>query len=130
MRPGLGETARVARRPNGELLFQSVSSDGEPCSPLVCARPDGRLDTITLGPRGRYVLDAALGDTVLVHREGKDGRVELGGFAIDHQGLLLGRRATLEWTIETADLGGGTTVYAGAGAVVVRGARAVCAVRL
>ena len=130
VKPELGDSARVARRPNGELLFQSLGSDGIPCSPLLCARPDGRLDSIVLGTRGRYVLDAALGDTVLAHREGKDGRVEVGGFAIDHEGRLLGRRAALEWTIDVGDLGAATTVYAGAGAVVVRGTRAVCAVRL
>jgi len=126
----IGDSARVARRPNGELLFQSLGTDGTPCSPLLCARPDGRLDAITLGTRGRYVLDAALGDMVLAHRENKDGRVEVGGFAIDHEGRLLGRRGALRWTIDVGDLGAATTVYAGAGAVVVRGARAVCAVRL
>jgi len=129
VKPRLGEVARVARRPSGELLFQSLGPDGTPCTPLVCARPNGRLDAITLGMRGRYVLDAALGDTVLAHRE-RDGRVEVGGFAIDRQGRLLGRRAALQWTADTGDLGGGTTVYAGAGAVVVRGTRAVCAVTL
>jgi len=126
----LGDSARVARRPNGELLFQSLGTDGKPCTPLLCARPDGRLDAITLGTRGRYVLDAALGDLVLAHRENKDGRVEVGGFAIDQEGRLLGRRGALRWTIDVGDLGAATTVYAGAGAVVVRGTRAVCAVRL
>jgi hypothetical protein len=125
-----GDTARVARRPNGELLFQSLGADGKPCTPLLCARPDGRLDAITLGARGRYVLDAALGDMVLAHRENKDGRVEVAGFAIDQEGRLLGRRGALRWTIDVGDLGAATTVYAGAGAVVVRGTRAVCAVRL
>lgn len=130
VKAGLGESARVARRPNGELLFQSLRADGTPCSQLLCARPDGRLDAIALGTRGRYVLDAALGDTVLAHRENRDGHVEVGGFAIDHEGRLLGRRAALQWTIDVGDLGSATTVYAGAGAVVVRGARAVSAVRL
>jgi hypothetical protein len=126
----LGSAARVARRPNGEVLFQSLGPDGAPCTPLICARPDGRLDSIVLGARGRYVLDAALGDLVLAHRENKDGRVELGGFAIDLEGRLLGRRAVPRWTIDLADLGGAATVYAGAGAVVVRGARSVIAVRM
>jgi hypothetical protein len=130
IRPRLGDAARVARRPNGELLFQSIGPDGLPCTPLICARPDGRLDAILLGVRGRYVLDAALGDMVLAHREDKDGRVEVGGFAIDRAGRLLGRRAVASWSMDMGDLGGATTVYAGAGAVVVRGARAVCAVRL
>jgi hypothetical protein len=126
----LGAAARVARRPNGEVLFQSLGPDGTPCTPLICARPDGRLDSIVLGARGRYVLDAALGDLVLAHREGKDGRVEVGGFAIDLEGRLLGRRAVPKWTIDLGDLGGAATVYAGAGAVVVRGARSVTAVRV
>jgi hypothetical protein len=122
--------ARAAHRPNGELLFQRLGPDGVPCSPLVCARPDGGIDTILLGARGPYVLDAALGDTVLAHREGKDGRVEVSGFTIDREGLLLGRRAVASWTIETPDLGGETTVYAGAGLIVVRGARCVVGVVL
>jgi hypothetical protein len=126
----LGDGARVARRPNGELLFQSLGADGTPCTPLVCARPDGRLDSIVLGARGRWILDASLGDSVLAHREDKDGTVEVGGFAVDGEGRLLGRRAVTRWTIETAHLGGETTVYAGAGAIVVRGARALCAIRL
>jgi hypothetical protein len=130
VKPQLGDSARVARRPNGELLFQSLGADRAPCSALLCARPDGRLDTIVLGTRGRYVLDAALGDMVLAHRENKDGGVEVSGFAIDQEGRLLGRRAALRWTLELGDLGAATTVYAGAGAVFVRGTRAVCAVRL
>jgi hypothetical protein len=130
IKPRLGDAARVARRPNGELLFQSIGADGTPCTPLVCARPEGRLDTVLLGARGRWVLDAALGDLVLAHRETKEGEVEVGGFAIDVGGRLLGRRAVTRWTIEAGDLGGETTVYAGAGAVVVRGARSICAVRL
>jgi hypothetical protein len=130
LRPPLGELARVARRPSGEILFQGLTGEGTPCTPLVCARPDGRLDTILLGARGRYVLDAALGDTVLVHRENKSGAVEVGGFAVDTEGRLLGRRAVARWTLDVGDLGGGATVYAGAGAIVVRGAKALSAVRL
>jgi hypothetical protein len=130
IKPQPGASARVARRPNGEILFQSLGPDGTPCTPLICARPDGRLDAIVLGARGRYVLDAALGDLVLAHRENKDGRVEVGGFAIDLEGRLLGRRAVPRWTLDLGDLGGAATVYAGAGAVVVRGARSVSAVRM
>jgi hypothetical protein len=130
IKPQLGDSARVARRPNGEVLFQGLGADGTPCTPLICARPDGRLDSIVLGARGRYVLDAALGDLVLAHRENKDGRVEVGGFAIDLEGRLLGRRAVPKWTIDLGDLGGAATVYAGAGAVVVRGARSVSAIRM
>ena len=100
----------------------------------VCAstpvKAGSLIDTILLGARGRYILDAALGDTVLVHREHKSGAVEVGGFAVDTEGRLLGRRAVARWTIDAGDLGGGATVYAGAGAIVVRGAQAVSAVRL
>ncbi|MGO9838395.1 MAG: hypothetical protein ACLP1X_29800 [Polyangiaceae bacterium] len=130
VRSQLGDAARVARRPNGELLFQSLDAEGVPCTPLVCASSDGRLDEILLGARGPFVLDAALGDLVLAHRENREGHVEVGGFAIDHEGRLLGRRAVASWTIDAGDLGGGATVYAGAGSVVVRGARSVCTVRL
>jgi hypothetical protein len=126
----LGDGARFARRDNGELLFQSLGPDGTPSTPLLCVRPDGKTDALLLGAKGPYVLDAALGDLVLGHREGKDGRVEVGGFAIDHQGRLLGRRAVPSWTIETESLGAGATVYAGAGAVVIRGERALAAITL
>jgi hypothetical protein len=125
-----GKAARLARRPNGELLFQSLGRDGTPRTPLVCVRPDGHMVTLLLGARGPYILDAALGDLVLAHRERREGRVEVSGFAIDLEGRLLGRRATARWTIDTADLGGGATVYAAAGLIFVRGARAVCAVRI
>jgi hypothetical protein len=120
----------VARRPNGEVLFQGLGPDGTPCTPLLCARPDGRLDSIVLGARGRYVLDASLGDLVLAHRESSEDRVEVIGFAIDQEGRLLGRRAVPRWTIDLGDLGGAATVYAGAGAVVVRGAHSVSAIRM
>jgi hypothetical protein len=130
VRARLGDAARVVRRPNGELLFQGLSADGEPSTPLLCARPDGQLDELLLGARGRYVLDAALGDLVLSHREDREGNVEVCGFGIDHEGRLLGRRAVSSWAIDAGNLGGETTVYAGAGAIVVRGARAVRAVKL
>jgi hypothetical protein len=112
------------------VLFQGLGPDGAPCTPLVCAGPDNRVDVILLGARGRYVLDAALGDMVLAHRENKEGRVEVAGFAIDQEGRLLGRRAVPRWTIDLGDLGGEASVYAGAGAVIVRGTNAVCAVRV
>jgi hypothetical protein len=130
IKPQLGNAARAARRPNGEILFQGLAPDGAPCTPLLCARPDGRLDSIVLGARGRYVLDASLGDLVLAHRESSEGRVEVIGFAIDQEGRLLGRRAVPRWTIDLGDLGGAATVYAGAGAVVVRGAHSVSAIRM
>ncbi|MCL2447557.1 MAG: hypothetical protein FWD17_01280 [Polyangiaceae bacterium] len=128
--PALGDAARTVRRPNGELLFQRFGVDGAPRTPLLCARPDGRLDAVWLGARGRYVLDAALGPLVLAHRESRSGSVEVGGFAVDRAGRLLGRRAVAVWSLDVGDLGGAATVYAGAGLVVVRGLRAVRAVRL
>jgi hypothetical protein len=67
---------------------------------------------------------------VLAHHEAKSGRVHVGAFGIDREGRLLGRRASALWTVETPDLGGATTVYAGAGHVIVRGARALVAVRV
>jgi hypothetical protein len=130
VKPQLGDTARIARRPNGEVLFQSLGPEGAPRTPLVCARPNGRVDEILFGARGRWILDAALGDQVLAHREDASGQVQVGGIAIDHEGRLLGRRAVARWTLDAGDLGGGATVYAGAGAVVVRGARTLCAVHL
>jgi hypothetical protein len=129
IRGELGDRARIARRPNGELLFQSVRADGTPSCDLVCARSDGRVGTIVLGAGSRFVLDAALGELVLAHHEAKSGRVTVGGFAIDREGRLLGRRSVVKWTVETEDLGGSTTVYAGAGQIVVRGARAVASLR-
>jgi hypothetical protein len=106
-----------------------MRSDGVACSDLVCARPDGRLESLSLGNGKRFLLDAALGDLVLAHHEAKSGRVTVGAFEIDREGRLLGRRSAAQWTVETQDLGGSTTVYAGAGHVVVRGARAVAAIR-
>lgn len=130
VRGSLGEGARLVRRPNGELLFQSIRGDGTACSDLVCARPDAPIESLPLGKASKYVLDAALGDLVLAHHEGKKGRVVVAGFEIDRKGRLLGRRSALKWTVETADLGGSATVYAGAGHIVVRGERGVAAVRV
>ena len=129
IRASLGHAARVARRPGGEILFQSMRSDGTPCSDLVSARPDGRLESLALGNGKRFLLDAALGELVLAHHEAKNGRVTVCGFEIDREGRLLGRRSVAQWTVETSDLGGSTTVYAGAGHIVVRGARAIAAIR-
>jgi hypothetical protein len=129
LRGMLGEGARLARRGNGELLFQIVQADGTPSSDLVCARPDGGVEALPLGNAKRFVLDAALGDLVLAHAEAKNGRVMVATFEIDRGRRLLGRRAALRWTYETDDLGGSTTVYAGAGNVIVRGARGIVALR-
>jgi hypothetical protein len=129
LRAPLGDRARIARRQNGELLFQSMRVDGTPSSDLVCARSDGRLGSIVLGAGNKFLLDAALGDLVLAHHEAKTGRVTVGGFEIDREGRLLGRRSVVKWTVDTEDLGGSTTVYAGAGQILVRGARGLAALR-
>ena len=123
-------TNRTACRPNGEILYQGLGADGTPSTPIVCLGSDGHIDSVLPGARGRYVLDAALGPLVLAHCENKNGHVEVCGFAIDGEGRLLGRRAVVGWTIDAGDLGGATTVYAGAGVVVVRGRRGLRAIRL
>jgi hypothetical protein len=129
MRTASGAGARTVRRPNGELLFQRLEEDGGAATDVLCIKPEGEMDALALNGR-RFVLDAALGDSVLAHHEAKSGRVHVGAFGIDREGRLLGRRASALWTVETPDLGGATTVYAGAGHVIVRGARALVAVRV
>jgi hypothetical protein len=129
LRAPLADAARVVRRSSGELVLQTLQPDGLPSSDLVCARSDGGIDVVSLGS-ARLVLDAALGDVILAHDERKSGRVVLAAIAIDHEGRLLGRRSTPRWSVETEDLGGSTTIYAGAGHVVVRGARGVVGVRV
>ena len=128
VRGPLGHAARLARRANGEILFQSMRGDGLPCSDLVCAGPDGHLESLSIG-NGKFSLDAALGELVLAHHEAKDGAVTVGAFEIDREGRLLGRRSVTKWTVETSDLGGSSTVYAGAGHIVVRGARGIAAIK-
>jgi hypothetical protein len=140
LKGALGEGARLARRPNGELLFQSLRSDGTPSSDLVCAGPDGHVESVAMGNGSKFVLDAVLGDLVLSHFEGKKGRVTVSGFEIDRvaapagalslKARLLGRRGSARWSVETDDLGGSTTVYAGAGHIIVRGARGIAAIRV
>ena len=126
----LGDAARGATAQRRAAVPESGSGPDTVFAAPAAPAADGRLDEVALGTRSRYVLDAALGDLVLAHRENKDGRVEVAGFAIDQEGRLLGRRGSLQWTIDVGDLGAPTTVYAGAGAVIVRGTRAVCAVTL
>lgn len=129
LRAPLGDVARVARRSSGELLLQTLVGDGAPSSDLVCARADGAVEVVSLGSP-RLVLDAALGDVVLAHEDRRNGHVLVAGVEIDRAGRLLGRRGVTRWSIETDDLGGATTVYAGAGHVVVRGAAAIAGVRV
>jgi len=128
LRGGFGDGARLARRPNGEVLFQRVA-DGEPCSDLARIRPDGSVESIPLGNGKRLLLDAALGSLVLCHHQAEDGRVTVVAVDIDRDRGLLGLRSNVVWSVETGDLGGGTTVYAGAGHIIVRGHRQLVALR-
>jgi hypothetical protein len=126
----LGEGARVARRSNGELLMQGMQPDGDPCSDLICARPDGEMGAISIGNGRRLLLDAALGDVVLAHGEVKGGRIAVTALEIDREGRLLGRRSVPRWAVETEDLGGDATIYAGAGHIVVRGVNGIVAIKV
>ncbi len=125
---GVCEGARLARRPSGELVFQCTDADGLPSSDLWRITPSGEMAAFPL-PRETLVLDAALGDSLLAHAELKGGKVLVSALDIDKE-RLLGKRAQTIWSIETPDLGGSTTVYAGAGHVVARGAQAVAAIRV
>jgi hypothetical protein len=124
-----GDAARLARRPSGEVLFQMIGSDGAPSSDLWRATPDGSLTAMPL-PNNKLVLDAALGDSVLTHYETKGGRVVVAAIEVDREGRLLGRRATTLWSVETPDLGGASTIYAGAGHVIARGQDGLAAIRV
>ena len=128
-RDATGDTARLARRPSGEVLFQLVGADGTPASDLWRAAPDGTLSAMPF-PNGKAILDASLGDAVLTHYEGRGGRVIVAGIEIDRSGRLLGRRAQTLWSVETPDLGGSATIYAGAGHVFARGSSGVAAIRV
>jgi hypothetical protein len=123
-----GESARLARRPNGDMIFQCVTAEREPASDIWRVTPSGELIALPL-PRDNMLLDAALGDALLMHAETRGGGAIVGAVDIDRE-RLLGKRASTLWSIETPDLGGSTTVYAGAGHVVARGAHAVAAIRV
>jgi hypothetical protein len=122
------EGARLARRPNGELVFQCIDGDGRPSSDLVRIGPGGELAAYPL-PKETLLLDAALGDAILAHTETRGGKVLVSALDIDKE-RLLGKRAQTIWSIETPDLGGSTTVYAGAGHVLARGAQGLAAIRV
>ncbi len=128
-REASGDTARLARRPSGEVLFQMIAPDGAPASDLWRAAPDGSLSAMPL-PNGRLILDAALGDAVLAHYEVRGGRVVVAAIEVDREGRLLGRRATTLWSVETPDVGGSATIYAGAGHVFARGSTGLAAIRV
>ena len=109
-------------------MFQCTDGEGLPSTDLWRIGPAGETATFPL-PRENLVLDAALGDSLLAHAELKGGKVLVSALDIDKE-RLLGRRAQTIWSIETPDLGGSTTVYAGAGHVLARGAQALAAIRL
>ena len=125
---GTCEGARLARRPSGELVFQCTDEEGLPSSDLWRISPSGEMSAFPL-PRETLLLDAALGDSLLAHAELKGGKVLVSALDIDKE-RLLGKRAQTIWSIETPDLGGSTTVYAGAGHVLARGAQALAAIRV
>jgi hypothetical protein len=125
---GSSEGARLARRPNGEIVFQCIDAEGVPSSDLWRIGPSGEMAAFPL-PRETLLLDAALGDALLAHAELKGGKVLVSALDIDKE-RLLGRRAQTIWSIETPDLGGSTTVYAGAGHVLARGSQALAAIRV
>jgi hypothetical protein len=125
---GACQGARLARRPSGEILFQCTDGDGLPSSDLWRIATSGEMTPFPL-PRETLVLDAALGDSILVHADLKGGSVLISALDIDKE-RLLGKRAQTIWSIETPDLGGSTTVYAGGGHVLARGVEALAAIRL
>jgi hypothetical protein len=125
---GSNEGARLARRPSGEILFQCIDGEGLPSSDVWRISTSGEMAAFPL-PRETLVLDAALGDSILVHTDLKGGNVLISALDIDKE-RLLGRRAQTIWSIETPDLGGSTTVYAGGGHVLARGVQALAAIRL
>jgi hypothetical protein len=125
---GACEGARMARRPNGELLFQCTDSEGLPSADLWRIGPAGEITAFPL-PRESLLLDATLGEALLAHAELKGGKVLVSALDIDKE-RFLGKRAKTIWSIETPDLGGQTTVYAGANHVLVRGARVLAAIRV
>ena len=85
--------------------------------------------TFKLGARP-YVLDVALGDALLAHRDARSGRVLVAALDAGHGDRWLGRRVSILWSLEVPAHGGSCTVYAGAGHVIVRGRRGLSAVSL
>jgi hypothetical protein len=122
----VGGATRLAYA-SGEVVMQRLAADGTPCSDLLFAGPRGSFDTATLGARRRFVLDASLGPCLLAHATKTDGRVLVAGFSAEGRGLL-GRRAQMQFSVETPDVGGAPAVYAGAGKILVKGARRLVAI--
>jgi hypothetical protein len=122
-----GSATRLAHV-NGEVVMQKLSADGMPCSDLLFAGARGSFETATLGARRRFVLDASLGGSLLAHSTKADGSVLVAGFSAEGHGGILGRRVRMEFSVETPDVGGAPAVYAGAGKILVKGARRLVAI--
>jgi hypothetical protein len=127
--PIVSASARIVRRPGGEVVVQGFSSDGTPSADVVGVSAEGPLVTFKLGARP-YVLDLALGEALLVHRDSRPGRVLLAPLGMGKDERWLGRHASIAWSLEVPAHGGSCAVYAGAGHIFVRGRRGLAAVSL
>ena len=128
---GACEGARLARRPSGDIVFQCTDGDGRPVSDVWRATVSGEIAVFPL-PREALILDAAPrgGCAPRAHRDEKKAAILVSALDIDKE-RLLGRRAQTLWSIETPDLGGSSTVYAGAGHVLApRHVQALAAIRV
>jgi hypothetical protein len=123
--PG-AERLRLLRRPSGELVAQLLDAQMVARSDLFVA-DDHEVLRLALGNRP-YVADLALGDQLVAHRELEHGRTIIAGFELDRRMHILGRRASLRWSLETPPVGSPVALYAGAGHILVRGSRALVAV--
>jgi hypothetical protein len=115
-----GELARLAFV-GGKIAFQTLSEGGVPRSDVLLAERADAVAPVLVGARRRFVLDAALGDTLLAHATKANGRVVVALFSLASGKKLWGLRATMDASIETPDVGAGPLVYAGAGHILVKG---------
>jgi hypothetical protein len=121
-----GRDARLAYV-GGEIAVQQLAPDGAPCSDLLLAGERGAMVPVLLGVHRSFVLDLAVGDTLLAHAMKKDGHILLAGFALDKGGRRLGRRAKMSFSIESPSMGEDPRVYAGAGKILVKGEKRLVA---
>ena len=122
--------ARLVRLRGGQVLVQASAADGSPCADLVGILPDGPIEAISLGARRPYILDLALGDTLVAHRRVRGERVLVGVFDVVRAGRWLGGRASALWSLEVPAPGGFPAIYAGAGLIVVRSERELVAIQV
>ncbi len=125
-----GKGTKIARRVNGDLLFQWSSHGGAEPSDLFCACPDGVIGQVNLGGSRPYVVDCVLGEDLLAHRETRDGEVIVGAFHLASDKAWLGRRASSLWSLAAPAMGGDAVLYAGAGHVIVRGVGGLAAIKV